>query len=135
MGRKAKISRIRLFGRADALLIAASLSLAALLAYIYTAPAHSPLKAEITVNGELYKTVYLTDAPKETIVIQTDPAVTLSVRDGKISFINALCADRLCEKRGALDRAGGTAVCLPARVVVTVISDKSGEADFDAVSY
>ncbi len=135
MNRITEFSRIRLFGRADALLIAASLFLAALLSYIYGASAHSPLKAEITVNGELYKTVYLTDATEEIIVIQTDPVVTLSVCGGQIAFINALCPDRMCEKRGALKSAGSTAVCLPARVAVTVVSDKNGEAGFDAVSY
>lgn len=124
-----------LFSKVDALLIVAFLFIALLLAYVYGVFERFPLRAEITVNGEFYKSVYLADNHEETIVIQTDPVVTLEVSGGGIFFVNALCSDRTCEKSGVLDRAGSTAACLPARVVVTVVSDKPNESVFDAVSY
>lgn len=124
-----------LIKRMDILLIAVSLFIAFLLMASYKVSGQSALEAQISVNGKLYKTISLADNHTETIVIPTDPEVTLEVANGGIAFVNALCPDRSCEKCGVLNKAGSIAVCLPAKVVVTVTAKKSHISDFDAISY
>ncbi|HOD02242.1 MAG: hypothetical protein BWY46_01362 [Firmicutes bacterium ADurb.Bin300] len=124
-----------LFGKSDALILIAAFSVAVFLFFFYNGSSQEPLRAEITVNGELYKSIYLTQAHEETVIIQTDPVVTLKVSQKGISFVNALCPDRTCEKSGVLNKAGSVAVCLPARVIVSVVSDKSSNSGYDAISY
>ncbi len=124
-----------LFGRADALVLIAALLVAVFMSFFYKGYSQKSLRADISVNGELYKSILLTQEREELIIIQTDPVVTLKVFQGGISFINALCPDRTCEKSGVLKAAGSVAVCLPARVVVSVVSDKHSGSGYDAISY
>lgn len=46
--------------------------------------------------------------------------VTLEVANGKIRFINSLCPDHVCEGFGWIFKEEDTAICAPARVVVSI---------------
>ena len=49
------------------------------------------------------------------------------IKDGQARMTEATCPDHLCMKQHAIDSKGGTIVCLPNKVVVTVVSaDTSG---------
>ena len=56
----------------------------------------------------------------ETYNINTTLPVTLVVKDGKISFQNSQCPDKLCEGFGEIYYDNQTASCLPAGVIVTI---------------
>lgn len=58
----------------------------------------------------------------------------LLVENGCISYINARCKDKLCEKCGKLKRAGDTAACVPSGTVVTVTGKKTNDK-FDVMTY
>lgn len=56
----------------------------------------------------------------------------LIIRDGRADMTWADCPDQLCVHQRAISRDGENLVCLPNKVVVTVISGE--EADLDAVA-
>lgn len=56
----------------------------------------------------------------ETYHIDADLPVTLVVKDGKISFQNSQCPDKVCEGFGEICYDNETASCLPAGVIVTI---------------
>ncbi len=56
--------------------------------------------------------------------------VTLRVEDGRVRFTHSDCPDKVCVHTGWLSRAGQTAACLPAGVLVRV----EGEDTVDIVA-
>lgn len=87
----------------------------------------------ITKNGEVYGTYSL---EKEQIIEIKDKdgkvTNTLIIKDQKADMKSADCPDRLCVKQKAISLENENIVCLPNKVVVTVVS---GEAsDFDAIA-
>jgi hypothetical protein len=83
------------------------------------------LTADIYVGGKLEETIDLSAVEKEyTISPNSDPKVEITVGKGEIYFSHAECKDKLCVKSGKLTSGGETAACLPARVVISVKSNK-----------
>lgn len=54
----------------------------------------------------------------------------LVIKDSKAEIIEASCPDKLCVKQNEIAYNGETLTCLPHRVTVKVVSDKSSETDF-----
>ncbi len=83
--------------------------------------------AVITVNGKTVETVDLS-VQKEKLIISPAPEynVTVVAENGEIYFENSDCDDKLCVAVGRLKKCGDTAVCLPAKTVITV---KGSEVD------
>ena len=63
--------------------------------------------------------------------LEEDPSVQFEVKNGAVSFVNASCPDRLCEREGFLSKAGQTAVCLPRKTILRV---SGGEAEVDLIA-
>ncbi len=85
--------------------------------------------AVVTVNGKVEKEIDLTLQENCIITLETDPLVTLEVKDHKICFINSRCPDGTCEKMGYLSNSGQTAACIPAKTVVTIKGTNDSEID------
>ena len=99
----------KLLRKADIFIIAAVIVAAAAL-WLALSQYQGKLEAVVTVDGEVLRTVDLSS--------------------GAIWVAEAGCRDKLCAACGKLTRMGDTAVCLPARTVITV----SG-SELDAVTY
>ena len=86
-------------------------------------------KAVVTVDGKEYGTYNLNK--DQTIEIKQKTTVTnvLVIADGEIFMQDATCPDKLCEKQGRKSRDKETIVCLPNKVVVTVVSDETTGID------
>ncbi len=86
-------------------------------------------KAVVTVDGKEYGTYNLNK--DQTIEIKKKTTVTnvLVIADGEIFMQDATCPDKLCEKQGRKSRDKETIVCLPNKVVVTVVSDETTGID------
>ena len=85
------------------------------------------LEAVITVNGETVETIDLSAVKEKRIIeLDTDPRVVIAAENGTIYFESAECDDKLCINCGKLSRKGDTAVCLPAKTVVTVSGSDVG---------
>ncbi|MBR2730633.1 MAG: NusG domain II-containing protein [Clostridia bacterium] len=113
-----------------ALLLAAVLLACGVLLWRALRP-QTRLTAVITVNGVVTETVALSalEAPL-TITPATDPPLTIVAEPGAIAVVHAECRDQRCVACGRLTKPGDTAVCLPAKTVVTV---RGG--DVDAITY
>ncbi len=84
------------------------------------------LTAEVYVDGRLEETIDLSAVEKEyKIVPNTEPKIEITVAKSEIYFSHAECKDKLCIKSGKLTSGGETAACLPARVVISVKSNKN----------
>lgn len=121
---------IKLFRKWDIAVIALIAAAAVIFAYMSFSKSENP-QAVITVDGKVTETIDLSSV-KEKIVItpETDPEVVIVAENGKIRFESAECEDRLCVNSGSLEKGGDTAVCLPAKTVITVTG-----SDVDAVVY
>ena len=99
--------------------------------WLYQSRQTDKLEAVISVNGETVEVVDLsaTDG-KRTVELDTTPKVVIAVENGAVYFEKADCDDKLCINCGKLSKKGDTAVCLPAKTVVTV----SG-TDVDVMTY
>ena len=120
-----KREQIRLFRPMDAVLIALLLGGAAVLfAVLATRPAGTV--AEIMQENRVLYTVAL-DTPGETrYTVGGKIPVEIAAGDGAVWFAAADCPDKICVRSGKLRKAGDTAACLPAGVVIRV---RGGAAD------
>ncbi|MBQ2847606.1 MAG: NusG domain II-containing protein [Clostridia bacterium] len=121
---------VKLFRKGDIAVIAIIIIAAIAFAYFSFSDSEN-LQAVITVDGEVVETLDLSSV-KERIVItpETEPKVVIVAENGEIRFDSAECEDRLCVNSGSLKKGGDTAVCLPAKTVITVMG-----SDVDAVVY
>lgn len=99
---------------------------------IYNYRGHTDVKAEILIDGRLYKTINLNRDQK--IFLEEKPSVKLEVKDGQICFMESDCPDKICIKSGYLSMRGQSAACLPNRVSVRIVK-KDNNNGFDAVVY
>ena len=88
----------------------------------------------ITVDGKEYGTYSL--AKNQTIKI--NDTNVCEIKDGQARMISAECPDHLCIKQKAINKKGGTIVCLPNKVVIegekSSDSDSTDELSIDAVT-
>ena len=90
------------------------------------------LTAQVTVDGRVLESIDLNSVETAyTIVTGTSPETEITVEKGAIYFSRSECENQYCVGSGRLTSKGATAVCLPAKVVITVTADKSA----DAVTY
>ena len=95
--------------------------------WLYQSRQTDKLEAVISVNGETVEVIDLSAVDgKRTIELDTNPKVVIAVENGAVYFEKADCDDKLCINCGKLSKKGDTAVCLPARTVVTVSGSDVG---------
>ena len=120
--------------RNDVLLIAALLLLSAVgIVYLFVfRPGGDTVK--VTVDGELYGTYSLSEPRTEEIRTGDDGGQInrLIIRDGKAHMEYATCPDGICAAHKPISREGESIVCLPHKVVITVIGGSGEEPDIIA---
>lgn len=118
----------------DALVAAAVVALAMATALLFYGPrtGAGQLTAVITQHGQTVRTVALTGLDKELVIPLDDGTYHLTVRiSGDAAYIaESDCPGQDCVHTGAITRAGQSIVCLPAQVVISLVSTSS---DVDAV--
>lgn len=122
----------KLLRPADVVLIAAALAAAAVLCYLFFFSENGPGEyvAVVTVEGEEYARLPLSQ--NQTIELESrGVALTVESKDGTAAVVYAGCPDQICVHAGRLSWPGDSAVCLPARVALTI----EGEGMPDAVTY
>lgn len=124
----------KLFERNDLLIIMA-VSAITIILLIPHFTGRDALKADISVDGNIIKTVNLNEVNGfYEFKTDTSPAVTVTAEKGRIRVSGAECPDKLCVNCGWLDSDGDMAVCLPAKVVVSVKGVESKNAP-DVITY
>lgn len=109
----------------DLLLLAVLLAAAALLfagrEFFTGRPA---VMVSVSVDGTEIMTLDLNR--NDDIVIESGNGQTnhLIIEDGKAFLTEASCPDKLCVRQGAISETGQSIVCLPNRVIVTIVGTK-----------
>ncbi len=85
---------------------------------------------KITVDGKLYGTYSLSQNITEDIKSgeNSNQLNRLIISDGKAYMETASCPDGICVAHRPIFRNGESIVCLPNRVVITVITDNSTDS-------
>lgn len=86
-------------------------------------------RVEITIDGKLYKTFSLGETISEEIRTDESGCNTLIIRDGKAWMDSATCPDGICVDHPPIFRDGESIVCLPNRVVVTIVTQGEDAPD------
>lgn len=116
----------RIMKKNDYRLIAVIILIAALLFFIWGKEAgREAAVVEVTVNGKKSGS-YRLDSRQEIDINGTNMLV---IRNGMADMTEADCPDKLCVNQKAISKNGESIVCLPNKVVVTVISGDGRELD------
>ena len=80
--------------------------------------------AEVTVDGKLYKKIFLSEHKGEdTMELKTEYGYnTIEIKDNSIRVLDADCRDKICMKPGFISKAGESLVCLPHKLMVEIKS-------------
>lgn len=82
--------------------------------------------AVITQDGKIIKQINLTALKSpESVYIDEPVKQVIRAEQGKIRFMESDCPNQTCVKTGWLTKAGDRAVCLPSKVVVTIIGENN----------
>ena len=85
----------------------------------------------ITVSGTELGTYSL----NEEQIIEIGSGNICEIRNGEVKMIFADCPDKLCTKQPAVDKNGGSIICLPHQVVIEgIASDNTSQMPVDAIS-
>lgn len=121
--------------RNDIILIGAILLIAAVgLVYLFLFRGRGDT-VKVTVDGKAYASYSLAEDRVEDIHTgeSSEQLNRLVIRNGKAFVETATCRDGICSSHRPIFRDGESIVCLPNRVVITIISDKTSDAP-DAVA-
>lgn len=123
----------KLFDKRDLLLLSALLLLAAACFLLFSL-APKGAKAVVERNGEILLTRELSSITEpETLTVEGENGISLTVTlspDGA-EISSSSCPDQVCVRTGKLQKAGETALCLPARISLRL----EGGSGADAATY
>lgn len=120
--------------KADFILIGAVAAVVAVLFLgLYVFNSGSGDYVQIEVDGAVTETFSLNE--DISFEIKSDNGTnTLVISDGSAVMTQADCPDGICANHKPINKTGESIICLPHKVVVTVINDKSNDNDIDAVA-
>lgn len=119
----------RRFGKNDVIFISfLAVFCIAVCVWVYKGGAVEGSNIMITVDGKEYGTYSLFE--EQTITIgEGDVKNIIEIKGGKAYMREASCPDQLCVDQNEISFDKESIICLPNKVVVTVISDVEGELD------
>lgn len=83
--------------------------------------------AQIKVNGSLYQEVDLSE--DQLIPIQNEYDCVIEVKDHDIRFLSSTCPNQTCVHSGFIAHTTQSAVCIPNRVSIQVITEEGEQID------
>ena len=104
------------------------LALAVAVAYFIVYPQHGDI-VQVSVDGSVVKTFPLNQNTSYTIQTEAEKENILEIKDGYARITTANCPDKLCVHQRKISKQGETLVCLPHKVVVSIISSKKATLD------
>lgn len=88
-------------------------------------------RVEIQVDGKLHGT-YSLDQAKDIHLHSVDGSAVIQIAKGKARFKHASCHRQYCVHQGWLKREGQVAMCLPNRMLLTLVGD---QPPYDSLNY
>ncbi len=121
--------------RNDAILILVVLALVAIgITYLFLFREPGAF-VKVTIDGQLYGEYPLSENRVEIISAgsNADQRNVLVIYEGKAFVKEANCPDGICSDHRAVFRDGESIICLPHRVVITVVSEQT-KSNLDAIA-
>lgn len=121
--------------KADFILIAVVVAIAGvLLFFLYGVNSQSGSYVRIEIDGETVETLDLNEDATREIETENGGTNLLLIKDGKAKITEANCPDGICTNHKEINKNGESIICLPHKVVVTVVNENSNGDDIDAVA-
>lgn len=89
---------------------------------------------QIQIDGECVETLYLDENTTREILTDNDGVNILVIENGSAVVTDANCPDGICANHRAISKTGESIICLPHKVVITIVNDKTAENEVDAVA-
>ncbi|MDF2486313.1 MAG: putative rane protein [Herbinix sp.] len=86
-------------------------------------------KVVITVEGEVYDTLYLKENTTYTLELKDGTYNTFEIKDGYVDMSDASCPDKICVNHKSIHYNNETIVCLPNKVVLEVMGSENSGVD------
>ena len=120
--------------KADFILIAVvAVIVGVILFFLYGVNNDAGAYVQIEVDGKIVETLSIdTDTTRE-ITSDENGTNTLIIKDGYAKMTEANCPDGLCTNQKRISRNGESIICLPHKVVVSVVNENDSE-QIDAVA-
>ena len=88
--------------------------------------------AVVEVNGETVVQLSLAEDTVYDIEIENEVTNTLKIENGEAKMISADCPDKICVNHRRIKKNNESIICLPNKVIITIVSD--AESDIDGVA-
>lgn len=88
---------------------------------------------EIKIDGSLVQTLPLYTDTTFNLPLGDRQHNTIVIQNNEVYMKDSDCPDHVCESMGAIDSVGESIICLPHRVVVTIVSAHD-ESEYDAIT-
>lgn len=86
----------------------------------------------VTVDGEVYGEYPIDEENRVKVECEGENGFNeIVIEGGKASVVSADCPDGLCIKQRAVSRTGESIICLPHKLVITIIGGE--EAEYDGI--
>lgn len=89
---------------------------------------------QIQIDGECVETLSLDENTTREILTDNDGVNILVIENGSAVVTDANCPDGICANHRAISKTGESIICLPHKVVITIVNDKTAENEVDAVA-
>ena len=89
------------------------------------------LSVVVEIDGEEVERARLLDYSGQHIYTNNGYTLTVDAADGWVDVIQSDCPAQDCKHSGAIKRSGQSIVCLPARIVITLVGTT---ADYDVIA-
>lgn len=121
--------------KVDLIVIAVVLAVAgALLIFLYGVNSSSGAYVSVEIDGKAVETFDLNTNTTYEIKTDNGGENTLVIENGTARVENANCPDGICANHKPINKNGESIICLPHKVVVAVVNEKSNGDDVDAVA-
>ncbi len=88
-------------------------------------PSQGDAMAVVTIDGGTFGSWPLS----KDHTVEIGDGNRLVIKDGKADMVWADCPDKLCVNQKAISREGESIICLPNKVVVSIVGGEEGEVD------
>ena len=122
------MKKLSLFKFGDLIIVFAALAVVIYFLFSLFVPTDDSLAVEITKNGQVVFSKELSNITEtESYTVEGDIPVVVELYSDGAAVIDSKCSDKICIDTGKLTKSGDVAVCLPARVVVSLEGMKSND--------
>ena len=104
-----------------------------MLFFLYGLNGNAGSYVQIEIDGKTAETLPLDIDTTHEIITDNGGKNTLVIKDGYAKMISANCPDGICKNHMKINRNGESIICLPHKVVVTVVSENEQD-EVDAVA-